>query len=459
MKEERKIKNFLMILIISILLLFIPSIVKATVAYTREFPDNQGTIILNLTGLTLDDKTSYSYALTTKSGTPEKWFNLIDYTKNTASIQLSSSNGDIKKVLQVTDKGLLYIKNNTDNSYIVNGLEINLKLPYINGAFSKDGDSYNLAHPIYNIGNEYTDIHEDYTFTSIQKITDASFIQKFLDVKKTSKNITSLENDLPPVPTTGYNANRRAYYKDMNDGLYIIWVKRAVQGWKTIYTAIVHDGLPEATTLNQYVKNATTPKVKEIKVISPESGTYKTNQTVKIKVIFTEKITGTTTPTLKIKFGQSSERSVTNGTIKDDYIEYSYNIGKDDKGQLATVSLSGGAIKSSLGIDAELSCPIITGNTIKANTEGTTTNNTDNQDKTNNDNNKDKPNNTQTNNDNNKDKPNNNNNDTSTKKDDSTVAGGKIPQTGAGIGLGVAMIAIACVGILVFFKYNKLRDI
>ena len=207
------------------------------------------------------------------------------------------------------------------------------------------------------------------------------------------------------------------------------------------------------------------PTVKSIQVTSPSSGTYNTPQTVKIRVYFSESIVGETIPTLKIKFGTGTERSITNGTIKNDYIEYSYNIQAGDNGQLTCVSLTGGTIKDASGNEAKLSCPLISGNTIKANTEGTTNNNTDNQDKNNNTNKDDNTNNknddkVDNKNDNsNINNNNNSNNNSGNSSKDATVAGGKIPQTGATITSALVIIAIIGISIIAFKKYNNLRDI
>ena len=169
-------------------------------------------------------------------------------------------------------------------------------------------------------------------------------------------------------------------YKNKNDGLYLLWVKRTGENCKEVYSCIVHDGLKEATRVEQYIAglDVEKPTVQSIAVTSPESGTYKTGQTVKITVTFSEKITGETVPTLKIKFGTSEERTVTNGTISENEIVYSYNIVDGDKGQLAVTGYAGGKIKDAAGNDAVISSKVVSGNTIKANVEGTTNNNTQN---------------------------------------------------------------------------------
>ena len=252
--------------------------------------------------------------------------------------------------------------------------------------------------------------------------------------------------------------------------------------------------------IENYNPNGTTekvgPKVNSIQVVSPNAGTYKSPQTIQIAVYFSEKITGTTVPTLTIRFGTGTERKVTNGVIKDYHyydegkcIIYSYNIQNDDEGQLQTVSLTGGTIKDAKGNDAQLSCPIISGNAIVANKTGIVTNNTENQDKTNNTEDKDKNNNSandkdddnksdtpsstdKTNTSNNKNdetnkqsgtsttnQPSSSTNKPSTGKVDPTVANKVLSYTGKSTVI-VALIALIVVASIVAFKkYRKYKDI
>ena len=172
-------------------------------------------------------------------------------------------------------------------------------------------------------------------------------------------------------PTTGWDTDRSPSYKDKNDGLYLLWVKRTGENCKEVYSCIVHDGLPDATKVEQYIAglDVEKPTVQSIAVTSPTSGTYKTGQTVKLTVKFSEEITGTTVPTLKIRFGTSEERTLTNGTISGKTIVYSYNIVDGDKGQLAVTGYTGGTMKDAAGNDAIITSKTVSGNTIKANVE------------------------------------------------------------------------------------------
>ena len=461
----RSTKCLLIVFFVSIMLFLIPSISNATVEYTRTFPSNDGSIVLNLTGLTLDENKAYSFALLGKGDkitTGTEWHRITEYDTNTAKITLSSNTVDIRNVLKVYDMGTLYIKDDaaTDSSYVVDALQVNLKLPYLQALdYTKNTSNYYINTMYQAIGSYHG------TYSIVQKVKDETLIRKYLDVKNNNKSITELEDDLPTnIPDTGYKDSSTIWHDDLDDGLYLIWVKTSGDNCKNIFGCIVHDGLPNGKTVADYIQGEG-PKVLRIQVQSPASGTYKTGQTVKIRVYFDKKITGTTVPTLKIKFGNSKERNVTNGTIHNDntsiwewgqYIEYSYNIQSGDNGQLATVSLTGGAIKDTDGNPAILSCPVLTGDrTIKANTEGTVTNNTENQDKVNNE---DKDDDSDNKGSSSSDKNSSSNKKEDNKKDDTTVKG-KIPYTGASYAVIFAIALILVVGIIAKVKYNDLKDI
>lgn len=472
-----KVKYLLLFVIVAMLILVFPNIAHAAdyatepvVEYTRIIPSNDGTIKINFTGLELDVMQAYEFALVRQGGTPEKWFSIDDgYTAATASITLSCGTTAIVDVLKATDTGFVYMRkqNDTESDYILEAYQVDLKLPYLQSlAYTKDEENkrYDVAKLLYgSIGNQYAYLgSNDDTYIKWQKITDRKLIEDYLDIKNNSGDISDLESSLPVPPITGYEANRLPSYSNKDDGLYLLWVKRMGQNCKEVYSCIVHDGLEEATSVEQYIAglDVEKPTVQSIAVTSPQSGTYKTGQTVKITVTFSEEITGETVPTLKIKFGTSEERTVTNGTISGKTIVYSYNIVDGDKGQLAITGYTGGTIKDAAGNDATIETKVVSGNTIKANVEGTTTNNTENQDKTNTENNDDNTsNNTDNSTNNNSSTNNSSNNSSTTTQDDTTTASGKLPQTGLSICLSFAIAVLIAGCVFAYLKYSKLRGI
>lgn len=495
--QNLKFKITLLFMITLILLIF-PSIVNATDTFTTNdgivvkkvvSSFSNGSIELNISNIQLSSEGNYEWGIGTNTSVDNitKWYVLgdINSTKGTAKLNLTVQDNDILAILRKTDTAYLFIKNANDNTLLINALQIDLTLPplyafdyciwldsyYIIGGNLSSVEQWNGA--TYNIKNAY------YKF---EKITDESLVSRY---KKALLDGTSLNNVFSIDKSTvekvenWVSCTRDSSYPftkinksklPTEQGAYYLWIKAKDTDSKTVYGCLIVN------------IDADAPTVERIYVSSPESGTYKTGQTVKIQVGFSEAIKGSTVPTLKIKFGDSAVRSLSNGTIVNTgnenqgsywshYIEYSYNIQESDKGQLAVVELTGGNIKDSSDNDAQLSCPVITGNTIKANVEGTITNNTVNQDKTNNNletnNGNLTSNNSTTNNGiNNSNNTNSTNKGTnnlsstnSTKNDDTTIATGSIPQTGVGIGLTLSIAVIFGIGIFVYFRYNNLKDI
>jgi len=136
----------------------------------------------------------------------------------------------------------------------------------------------------------------------------------------------------------------------------------------------------------------------------------------------------------------------TNGTITGKTIVYSYNIVDEDKGQLAVTEYAGGTIKDAAGNDAIIETKLVSGNTIKANEEGITNNNTENQDEETTTG--DETEGTTTGDETTEETPN-----------DETTAPNDIPKAGAGIGIILAIIAIIIAGIVVYSRYSKMKDI
>lgn len=461
-----KNKKILIALLLLIAILIVPGFVNAEDTFTTTdgitvkkvvSGFSNGNLELDVSNITLSLEGNYVWGIGTSSVVDNitKWYVLgdISASNSTAKINLTVQDKEILAILRKTNTAYLFIKdtkgtdNANDDNLLVNGLEIDLTLPplyafdycvwldsyYIIGGNLSSVNQWCGA--TYNIKNAY------YKF---EKITDETLITNY---KKALLDGTSLSNVFSIDTSTVENIEDwTACTRDSNypitkideeklptdQGAYYLWIKAKDTDSKTVYGCLIvnidGDG----------------PTVERIYVSSPESGTYKTGQTIKIRVGFSEPIVGSTVPTLKIKFGDSAVREVSNGTIVNSgdgdyywqhYIEYSYDIQNSDKGQLATVDYVDGNIKDGSDNEAVLSCPIITGNTIKANVEGTTTTDTENQDKT------------------------QNNKDATTKTDkdtkDTTTAKVNLPNTGKVILLWIIGI-VAVSGIVAHIRYKRL---
>ena len=284
MKVKKLTMEILMVAMIMIACIIIfPNAVNAAVSYTKKVSSNDGSIEINLTGLTLSDEKTYSFALVEKAKEPESWVEISDYTTSTAKVVLNPSTQAIKDVLKKTNTGYLYVKDNSaeEGTYVVEKLQVDLKLPLLQAI------SYKYAGGFYTINQLYA---ESNTYYQYVKVTDKNLIEKYLKIKNSKGDVTTLESSLPSVPTTGYDKGSYISGSNKNDGLYLLWLKLTGDGTKEVYGCIIHDGLPDATKVEDYVEVG--PKVKEIRVISPDAGTYKAPQTVKVLVRFDKKITG-----------------------------------------------------------------------------------------------------------------------------------------------------------------------
>lgn len=455
----KNLKYLIGILLFILFLFTISSSVYATdtfstddgITVTKKTIGNDGTLEFNISNASFDESLEYKWGIAKSKSyeSVEDWFALsIGSTARTANFNLTyNSSSSVKQILYSTDIAYLYVKENTNDTLLIDGLKLALTLDP--EELVKVSDEFSTFYKIFEIYNISPNSYQFIKTENGTNIPDSGW--------KSFDNIMSY---------SGYSIINDENWVTEN-GTYYLWVKYLESGSKAVYgyTTITIDD--------------SSPTVSSIKIVSPSSGTYKTPQTVKITVYFSEKITGTTVPTLKIKFGDSPERSLTNGTIKNTgystpCIEYSYNIQDTDKGQLQTVSLSGGNITDENGNVAKLSCPLLSGSiTIKANMEGSTTNNTDNQDTTNNDNktdnsdtdssNKDNSNNSNINNsdtsNNNKNENTNKENNNTLSKDDNTTASGTIPQTGIKITLVLIIILLFICCLVTYFKCSKFKDI
>ena len=378
-----KAKFLVLLFAFVILMLGVHTVVNATtVEYTRTIPSNEGTIKLNFTGLELDVNKAYQFALVRQGSTPETWFNIDDgYTENSASITLSSATSVITAVLKATDTGFIYIReeDDTTGAYILQAYQVDLKLPYLQSLVNgNNGSSYCLGtSKLYgSIGNNYS--ASTNVYYKWELVEDEELIEEFLNIKNNERDIIGLESFLPEPPSTGYINGAFAGYSDKNDGLYLLWVKRSGENCKDVYSCIVHDGLEEATTVEQYIQSADVeaPRMENLRIEFSNSFVYDDSTgyqyvapgtTITIKATFDEILKGNTAPTLKIKCGNGEEKTVPAGTITGQYILYNYTIKEQDKGIIAAVSMTGGDVADEEGNTvSSYTCPTLYTNWMSA---------------------------------------------------------------------------------------------
>lgn len=274
-----KNKRTIILLIAILMILVIPSFVNGAVDYTKTIQSNDGTIKLHFTGLTLDESKSYEFALTRQGDTPTDWFRIEDgYTSSEADIVLGSANDKITNVLKTTDTGYIYIREkDVTDAYIVEAHKVNLKLPYLKAViYKKENEFYNVLTKLYaNIGGA------SQTYYKFEKITDERLIKQYLDDSKQTDNLEQL---LPTAPDTGYAKGAYISSSGQTDGLYILWIKMVGDNCKDVYGAIIHDGIPTATSVGEYLGETDIPvegvTLDKNKIILKVGGTYRIKATV-----------------------------------------------------------------------------------------------------------------------------------------------------------------------------------
>ena len=119
---------------------------------------------------------------------------------------------------------------------------------------------------------------------------------------------------------------------------------------------------------NSALDDTENPYINSIKVTNPNSGTYKSGQSIIITSAYNEEIKGTV-PTLKLKFGTGAERTIVAGTIDENKINYTYTIQAGDNGIAVITGYTGGTITDMAGNQAvAVSNMVNTGNQITADT-------------------------------------------------------------------------------------------
>ena len=370
-----KNKKILFIFILAVALFLIPTICYAKVEYTRNFPSNDGTIEVNLTGLALDAQgaKAYEYALVTKGGNPTKWFSLTEYTATTAKITLSPATSEIVNVLKQTDNGQLFIREKDQEEYVLDRLEVNLKLPFLNAVnVSKDSQKYTIKS-LYGYK-----CNSGIMSFKWEKITDSKVISKYLEYKNDGKelNYTDLKQN---VPTSGYSNNwgnesitgsyLNLYYNNSpKDGLYYLWIRSTDNNCKTIDGYYLHDGLPDAKTVAEYTGVAAgAPTISQVnakagaETIEKQEYHPTVGKAININIKFNQDIVLKEKPTLTIKFGNGENIKLTSVTASSNTLTYTYTIKSGDVGTLQVVSLTGGSVTNNEGTAAIYTLPAYSG--------------------------------------------------------------------------------------------------
>ena len=276
--NKKKIIIMSIIMVATLLILSTKSF-AAEIKATYTCPSNDGTIVVDLSELTLEETGGYQYALTTQSGEePTEWFDLATRTATTAKIILSGSDTKITPILAKTNDGLIWIKKKDDVNSNAIKVKVDLtpapetcagvKIDDLSGG-KFVGDDYQSSKIYIGLYNKEDDNYYinsgSYQFI---KVTDKNIINEWLGYKNNSTKldkVTELIKNKNMIPTSGYvkpnfDTFFGSYYisaselRNRKNGLYLLCVSiTGDDGCKTVYGYTFYDGLYDTgKTLSDY---------------------------------------------------------------------------------------------------------------------------------------------------------------------------------------------------------------
>ena len=424
----RKTKILLAIILVSIVLLIIPNVSNAAVEVTRNVYSNNGSMKFNFTGLTLDTTKEYEFGLTkTAAAEVGTWHLITEYTENTATVDIVMNTEDLRDVVDTTNTAYIRIREKSVDTLVLEPYAVDVKTPFLkvtNFTVMNNGKEWASLPDNELMQVALRNAENSKAYYQYEKITDENIISKYKEIKSANGNFEELQSLLKTtVPTSGWNSwlywnghgsrNTAGFgytqktIQVPDTGLYYMWVYFSGDNLKDVYGYILVDNL--------------VPDVALESISLPKTETVELGKTLTLEVTFNP-----TTATNKIVTWSSSDESV--ATVDNNGEITPKKVGST----IITVTSQDGGKKATCTVTV---------------TEAGNSNENNNNDKNQNNNN----NNNSNNNNNNK----NNNNGTK----DPTVADSKIPQTGVGIGLTVAIISVLGIGAFALMKYRKLRDV
>lgn len=262
---KKKIKIIVGILMFAIILFVGMTTVNAAVEVTRNTYSNDGSMKFNFTGLTLDTTKEYEFALTnTTAETPAKWFDITEYTANTATIDIRMNTKELRDAFNKSDVGYITIREKDATTATLEPYKVDLKMPYMqvtnytvinNGKefkFSTESDYINVA--LRNASNSEA-------YYQYEKITDEKVINKYKQLKASNGDYLELQSMIKTTTPTS-NWTKWSYFNGFdrttgmngvghptttitapNTGLYYMWVYFSGENLKPLYGVILVDNL------------------------------------------------------------------------------------------------------------------------------------------------------------------------------------------------------------------------
>lgn len=434
----KKIKYMTLLFIVFAIILILPNISQATeITVTRNVYSNNCSMKFEFKGLTLDKTHEYEFGLTKTQATEVgTWHLITEYTETTAVIDVTTTTKDLREVINAVDTGYITIKDKTADTIVVQPYSVDLKTPFLqvtNYTVIPNGKSF-WAGEEGDIQVALRNAHNSEAYYQYEKIEDINIINKYKEIKAKNGNILELENMIKTtVPDSNWNtwsfwngydssAGMDGYgYTQRNisvpdTGLYYMWVYFSGNNIKNLYGCILVDNLQPDIDL----EGISLPKTEKVEL----------GKTITLTPTFNP-----SNATNKIVTWSSSDESV--ATVDNGGKITPKKVGST----IITVTSQDGSKKATCTVTVvEASSNNNNNNNNNKGNSNTGTTNNGSSDKTSTD---------QISYDNSgKEIP-----------KDTTMATGKLPQTGIEIGLILSIISLIGGSVFAYIKYNKLRGI
>ena len=401
MKKAKYLKYILMTILVLMAIILIPNISNAAVEVTRDFYSDDLSMRFSFTGLELDASHEYEYGFTGSSTAQvENWYSVKNFTETTAQVEVMTPNDDMLDVINAGDTGYITIKDNTDDTTVLEPFAIDLKIPYLmvtdtmvltNGTEYSSGvygDNWIIV-PLRNSSNSEA-------YYQYEEITDQDIIDKYKELKETDGDFSELQELLKTTnPTSNWNTWKawdgvgglegRGYptqtIKAPDTGLYYLWIYFQGEDIKDMYGYILVDNLGDEVELES--------------ISLPETATVRLGSRL------------TLTPTYNPS--NATNKVVTWSSSNEDVATV------DNAGTVTPVSVGSTTITAtSQDGEIQATCTVTVAERLS---------------------------------------------DTDEDNNDETTAPGEIPQTGVGICVTIAIIVFIIVSLFTYLKYRKMKDI
>lgn len=259
-----KVKYYIIIIFISLIVFLIPNTSNAAVEVSRNFYSNEKMQFI-FTGLKLDVTHEYEYGITSTATTQvNDWFLITEITESSATVEFTLRTSGILEVVNSVDTGYITIKDKTTDTIVLESYSVDLKLPYLhvtNYTVIDNGKNFDRTEE-NSINVLLKTRGNSEAYYQYEKIIDQSVIDKYKEIKSQNGDISELETMLKTTTPTdnwsvwdywnGWSANglENGYgYPETpiavpDEGLYYLWLYFSnTNAYKNVYGYILVDNL------------------------------------------------------------------------------------------------------------------------------------------------------------------------------------------------------------------------